>query len=170
MREAEQQQGGLRQVSATERELRRAANIANHALASRERTEHEIRALLERRGCEPAAVARVLDDLAAVGLIDDARYAARFAEDKRELAGWGSDRIARDLQRRGVEQLHVDAALAGVGRDDELAYAVDLLCTRYREPLVDDRARNRAWQMLVRRGYEPELAYAAVRAHGHDLG
>ena len=29
----------------------------------------------------------------------------------------------------------------------------------------DDRARDRAWRMLVRKGYAPELAYDAVRAH-----
>ncbi len=30
-------------------------------------------------------------------------------------------------------------------------------------PATDDRGRDKAWRMLVRKGYEPELAYDAVR-------
>ena len=40
-----------------------------------------------------------------------------------------------------------------------------LLADGCREPPADDRDRDRAWRMLVRKGYEPELAYDAVRAH-----
>ena len=34
-------------------------------------------------------------------------------------------------------------------------------------PPRDDRERDRAWRLLVRRGYESELAYEAVRRHEH---
>jgi SOS response regulatory protein OraA/RecX len=33
----------------------------------------------------------------------------------------------------------------------------------------DDRARDKAWRLLVRRGYEAELAYEAVRLHERRL-
>ena len=37
-------------------------------------------------------------------------------------------------------------------------------------PPCDDRERDRAWRMLVRKGYEPELAYEAVRQHARSAG
>ena len=102
------------------------------------------------------------------GLIDDAGYARRFVEDRRLLDQWGNERIARDLVRRGIERELIDQALAGHDRSDELAVAIDLLDRRFPLPFDGDRERDKAWRMLVRRGYEPEIAYDAVR--GHEQG
>ena len=107
-------------------------------------------------------------ELCAAGYLDDARYAIRFAEDKRALERWGGERIARELRRRGVGRELVDAALARQDRDGELRAAVELLAARLPQPPDDDRERDRAWRLLVRRGYEPELAYEAVRAHARE--
>ncbi|MGI8660326.1 MAG: regulatory protein RecX [Thermoleophilaceae bacterium] len=96
--------------------------------------------------------------------MDDERYARRFAEDKRELERWGVDRIERELARRGIEPELIAATLSAYDRDDELAAAVALLAERH-PPGEGDRERDRAWRMLVRKGYEPEVAYDAVRAH-----
>ena len=74
--------------------------------------------------------------------------------------------IDRELGRRGVDPEYIAAALAGYGREEELEAAVELLGTRFPSPPSGDRERDRAWRLLVRRGYEPELAYEAVRAHG----
>ena len=146
-------------------ERERALRIAHAALGRKERTVAELRALLERRRVEPATLEAAVAELEAAGLLDDARYARRFAEDRRTLERWGSGRIARDLQRRGVSAELVEAALAGQEREDELATALALLSERFPRALGDDRGRDRAWRLLVRRGYEPELAYDAVRAH-----
>lgn len=124
----------------------------------------ELRAYLEGKRAEPEAIDAVIADLCDSGVLDDARYAERFAEDRRELSGWGPERIEQDLSRRGIPADLIEAALAARTRDDELAAARGLLSQRFGE-LADDRARNRAWQLLVRRGYDAELAYDAVRAH-----
>jgi regulatory protein len=147
----------------------RALEAALRALAARERTEHELRAFLERRKAEPHVVDDVIAAVRAEGLVDDAGYARRFAEDRRLLDRWGSERIARDLERRGVERELVEQALAGQDRQEELALAVELLGRRFPLPFDGDRERDKAWRMLVRRGYEPELAYAAVRLHEQGL-
>ena len=113
--------------------------------------------------------ADVVEALRDEGLLDDAGYARRFAEDRRLIDRWGNERIARDLERRGVARDLVDAALAGHGQDEELAVAVSLLDRRFPLPFDGDRERDKAWRMLVRRGYEPELAYSAVRRHEQGL-
>jgi regulatory protein len=60
----------------------------------------------------------------------------------------------------------VEAATRAREREQELSAAVELLAERVPQPLASDRERDRAWRLLVRKGYEPELAYEAVRAHG----
>jgi regulatory protein len=132
-------------------------------VARRERTVAELRTALERRRVEPDAIESAVEELSAAGFLDDARYAARFAEDKRELAGWGSERIARELGRRGVAAELIDAALCDRTEQAELGSALTLLEQRFPAPPADDRERDRAWRLLVRRGYAPDVAYEAVR-------
>jgi regulatory protein len=101
--------------------------------------------------------------LAEAGAIDDASFARRYAEDKRLLAGWGPERIARSLERRGVPREHVEAALAAEDEAGQLERAVALLGARGIR-CDSERERERALGLLVRRGYALELAYEAVRA------
>ena len=147
-------------------EERRALELAWHAVSKRERTVVELRALLERKRVEPAAIEEAVAELRAAGALDDASFASRFAEDRQSLERWGSERIARDLRRRGVDPALIDQTLAARRREDELSAALALLAEKVPVPPADDRERDRAWRMLVRKGYEPELAYEAVRAHG----
>src|SRR3954447_16480968 len=139
------------------------------SIGVRERTEAEVQAFLARRGFEDDVIADVIRSLREEGLVDDAGYARRFAEDRRLLDRWGNERIARDLERRGIGRELVDQALAGHGRDEGLVVAVELLDRRVPQPFESDRERDKAWRMLVRRGYEPELAYSAVRAHEQGM-
>ena len=104
-------------------------------------------------------------ELERTHVLDDIRYAERFTDDRRTLLGWGPDRIEQDLIRRGIPPELIEQALSRRTREDELDAARGLLAERFAAPLDDDRARNRAWQLLVRRGYDAELAYDAVRAH-----
>jgi regulatory protein len=147
-----------------ERERERAIQLGYRAVGSRERTVAELRTYLERKRVEPEAIDDAVAELREAGLLDDARYAQRFAEDKRELEGWGSERIARELHRRGIRPDLIEAAIADRGREAELQTALMVLAQRVAPPR-NDRDRDRAWRLLIRRGYEPELAYEAVRRH-----
>ncbi len=48
---------------------------------------------------------------------------------------------------------------------DELRDALEVLQRRVPQPPQDDRGRERALGLLVRRGYDLDTAYAAVRAY-----
>jgi regulatory protein len=144
----------------------RAIQLAWKAIGRREHTVEQLRTYLEGKRAEPEAIEAAIAELVEAGVLDDGAYARRFADDKRALESWGAERIERELVRRGVAAEHVEAALASQDRDAELEAALELLGARFPVPPDDDRARDRAWRLLVRRGYEPELAYEAVRAHG----
>ncbi len=147
----------------------RALDLAYKALNRRDRTVIELRGYLEGKLVEPAAIESAIAELEQGGFLDDARFAQRLTEDKRTLERWGSERIERELVRRGVPPDLIEAALAQQDREGELDSALALLAEKVREPPADDRARDRAWRMLVRKGYAPELAYDAVRAHGGGI-
>ncbi len=143
----------------------RAIELAWKAIGRREHTVVQLKTYLEGKRAGPEAIEAAVAELTEAGVLDDAGYARRFAEDKRALDRWGAERIERELQRRGVCPELVEAALAAQDRDGELEAAVELLATRFPVAPEDDRERDRAWRLLVRRGYEPELAYEAVRTH-----
>ena len=148
----------------------RALALAWRALANRERTVAELRAVLDRRGVEPETAEVVVRELEGAGHLDDASFAHRFVEDRRFVAGWGRERIARALERRGVGPDLVAAALAPVGEADELEAALLLLARRFPDAAFSDRDRARAWRLLVGRGYGSDLAYEAVRRHVRSRG
>jgi regulatory protein len=88
----------------------------------------------------------------------------RYAEDRRSLDGWGPERIRGRLEQAGIDAELIERALGVRDAAGELEAAVAVLEKRMTAAgPVDDRARKRAVGLLLRRGYESELAYAAVR-------
>ncbi len=146
-------------------ESERAVQLAYRALSTRDRTVAEMRTWLERKRVAPEAIEHAIREVSAAGFLDDRRFAERYAEDKRGLEQWGGERIQRDLLRRGVAAEIVERVLSERDREQELQAAVELLGARLQPP-ADDRERDKAWRLLIRKGYEPDLAYDAVRAHG----
>jgi regulatory protein len=148
-----------------ERELRRAQafDVAWRRLAHRDRTEAEIVDAFLKARVEPELAEEVLGELREGGYVDDAQFARRFVEDRRRLDAWGSDRIERRLGELGVARELVRAALGGDGAHDELEAAVALLARRFPAPPSTPRERDRLLGVLVRKGYDLELAYDALR-------
>ena len=135
---------------------------ALEALSRKERTEAELVAWLSERGFDAEEVEAAIGRLIEVGELDDARFARRYAEDKRELRGWGPQRIRAALEARGIGVAEVDGALAVDDHSRQVERAVALL--RRRSGSLDHEAgRARALAYLTRRGYDYELAYDAVR-------
>jgi regulatory protein len=145
-----------------------AYELALRALNYKERTESELRAWLAEREVGEAEIEEVIALLADAGAIDDASFALRYAADKRELAGWGPERIARALESRGVPPEFIESALGGEDEARQLERATALLSLRG-AGLRSDRERERALALLVRRGYSLELAYEAVRSSERAL-
>jgi regulatory protein len=145
--------------------LERARALAWRSLNRRDRTVDEIGGLLLGKRVEPAVADQVVTELIELGYLDDAAYAERFAEDRRRLDGWGSERIARRLRELGVDREHIEAALAGHDPEAEMEAALELLRRRCPAPPATRAERDRALGILIRRGYAPDLALDALRRH-----
>jgi regulatory protein len=160
--------GLVDRASDPQAQLQDALDLSFAYLGHRDRTVAEVRRYLERKRVEPAGIDGAVAELERLGYLDDARYARRFAEDRRRLDAWGGERIERRLVALGVAPALASAAVADRDGHDELGAAVELLRRRLRTAPRTDRERERALGLLVRRGYELELAYDAVRALERD--
>jgi regulatory protein len=147
-----------------ERRLEHALGLAYRHLGKRDRTAAQVRWHLAGRDVQEPVIDEVIATLARLGYLDDARFARVFAEDRRTLDGWGPERIERALLAAGVDGELVAAAIGARDVADELEAALELLRRRCREVPAGERERERALGILVRKGYDLELAYDAVRA------
>ena len=130
----------------------------------------EIRSHLERKGISPELTEAAIQTLSEQALLDDARFAHLFVSDKRELEQWGNERIMRGLLARGIDRDLAATALGDEAGDEneeggELQRALALLQRRFPQSPQDRRERERALGMLLRKGYESELALDALAAH-----
>jgi regulatory protein len=148
-----------------EARLEHALALAWRLLNRRDRTVLEVRRHLEGKGVERPTADAAVAELERQGYLDDARYAARFVEDKRRLDHWGRDRISQRLAARGVPPALIEAALDGDEGRSELEGALAVLRRRFPDPPVDARAWRSAFGVLVRKGYDPDLAQDAIRRH-----
>jgi regulatory protein len=151
--------------------LEHALRAAYSYLNKRERTAAEVDRRLRREGFSPATTAQTVALLHQEGTLDDRRFARLFTEDKRTLERWGSERIRRALIQRGIDSDTVAAVLDASdseeesSSDSERERALAVLQSRFPERPHTRRDRDRALGVLLRKGYEPELAVEALSAY-----
>lgn len=157
--------------------LQRARELAHAYIDPRDRTESEVRARLQCKGIPEPVADRAIASLTEQRLIDDHRFAGLFVADKRALEQWGSERIRRGLLARGIDRELADIALQQAGEppggeppdgavvESELDRALALLRHRFPQPPQERRGRERALAVLLRKGYESELALDALAAY-----
>ncbi len=150
--------------------LERTLGHAYSYLNRRERTVSEMRRHLSGHGNDAGVVESAIEILCADGYLDDARYARLFAQDKRELEQWGPDRISRSLHERGIDRDLVAEVVGERESSTELDRALSLLARRFPQPPQERRDRDRALGMLLRKGYDSDLALDALAAYARNAG
>jgi regulatory protein len=151
---------------------RKALDAAVAKLSRKDYTRAELSAKLSKAGFAPAAVAATLDRLEGLGYVNDGRYAEAFVKFKAGARGHGEYRIRRELERRGVDEASVDAAVQTWTSENApesgsawLEVASRLLERKFgRHEQLEPKERNRRLQFLLRRGYTYEQAAAALAA------
>jgi regulatory protein len=150
-----------------EARVQHALDLAYRFLGFRDRTVAEVLGHLAAKDVDLRTARAAVAVLREQDYLDDVRFAQRFTEDRRNLDDWGAERIERKLDELGIERDVIAEALERPA-EDELEAAVALLRRRLTGPPADERAREKALGLLVRRGYGLELAYDAVRAVERD--
>ena len=134
-------------------------------LARREYSRAELRErLLAGAGrADPGAVDvdALLDELAALSYLSDARFAKSVARQK--TGGYSKRAIGATLKARGVGGDAAAAALAGVEIDDQDAL-VALWRRRFGKPPADDREKARQLRFLQSRGFSLSAILKLLRS------
>jgi regulatory protein len=148
--------------------------ICLRQLTAAPRTRAQLAAILRRRGVPDGAAEAVLSRFAEVGLIDDAMFASAWVESRHYGRGLGRRALAAELNQRGVDRDDIQAAVAKLSPETELATARALVERRLPATAAQPgpvRLR-RLVGMLARKGYPASLAYRVVREvleeAGHD--
>lgn len=128
------------------------------------RTAFEINQKLIREGIREDVRRDVLAWLEKRGLVDDARYAARYAQEKARTKSWSKRKIFAMLRQKGVSPDFIKPALDGLDNDLERENIERLLDRKYRQrDLSDQKDFNRTYQALVRRGFPSSLVLEAMK-------
>lgn len=134
-------------------------------LESRLHSRAELQQKLMRRDYGPRIIEGVLDDLARLGYLDDARFARTTALSAAERKHHGRRRAFVELMKKGVDRVTADRALEDVYEvHDSLATARQLAekkapALRKLDPVT---ARRRLAGMLLRRGFDYETVRPVI--------
>jgi regulatory protein len=127
----------------------RAKQQAYRLLSYRGRTAGELRDRLRQKGFEPELVEAVLRQLEAEGYLNDRRFAGDWARYRLQAKPMGRQRLAVELQRRGLERTLIDEVLRAVYAEfDEANLAEQAAKKRLRR--LSNPPSPREYQRLVR--------------------
>lgn len=176
----EQLSPGLELSEADLERLRAAAkeqdllSAALRFLAPRPRSRAEVRRRLlrprpHRETPDPAAVDRVLERLAELGVLDDRDFAEFWVENRERFSPRSARAMGAELRQRGVDRQTVEAA-ADPERDEERALAAARQKQRAFTGLDYRTFREKVGAFLVRRGFSYEVARTTVRVLWEEIG
>lgn len=139
---------------------RAAAAAALRYLQGRTRTAREVQRHLAGKEHSEPAVAAVLEDLKASGVVDDERYASWYVEARLGHRPTGKVRLVREMVERGVPRSMADAAVDQV-LDPQQELVLARRATEKRLPslrgLEPNKARRRLGSFLAGRGFPGEV-------------
>lgn len=141
-----------------------AKNLCLRLLTVQARSRAELATKLDQRGIPADVAERVLDRLAAVGLVDDAAFAESFVTSRQRDRGLGRSALRAELRRKGIDRTLADRAVAGIDDESERLRAAALVAKKLDSAMFagPQAARRRLIGMLARRGYSSGIAAHVV--------
>jgi regulatory protein len=148
-------------------------NYAARSLSARAQSSSELRVRLKLRAAHAADVDQVLSRLKDAGILNDQRFAASFADWRKENQGFGKTRVLRDLMSRRVApalaRKAVDTAYVNA---DETAMIEDFLKRKYRGKdlkalLAEEKHLASAFRKLRAAGFSPGASIRTLKRYAN---
>jgi regulatory protein len=141
-----------------------AKDRALRLLAVRDRSRRELERRLRQAGFEAEDVEQALEALAGAGLIDDERFASAVVEQAERGRPAGRRAVMGSLLSKGVARSVAEEAAERLASTEEArAEALagrQIMRLRNLDPSV---AFRRLSSLLIRRGFDPGLAFGVAR-------
>jgi len=148
-------------------------------LARRDHFRRELENKLRGKKYPAEEIEGAISRCEAAGLVDDLRVGERFVEIRAEGRGWGPRRLSAELKKRGVSSSEAERLAKLAPNLAESAMHTALRKLELRAPAEwwrDSQRRARMVSSLIARGFETEVAVAAVNVlvasrenHNHAL-
>ncbi len=130
------------------------------------KTEREVRAFLKRKGYLDEVCDFVVESMKRYGYLDDAAYAAAYAESAAKRKG--SRLIASELRKKGISDEAIAAATQPLADETEGARRVLEKYLRGKDP-ADPKTLRKAYAHLLSKGYDYETAGRAIASLSEDV-
>jgi regulatory protein len=137
-----------------------AKHKALQLLNYRMRSEHELRAKLFEKEFPPEIIDRTIEDLRALGYLDDDKFARALIHDAQLKQPTGKNRLQQKLRSKGIPSAIINHVLAETfSEDDETAAALTAAKKRLRhysqsrKPVDSQELPRRIARYLAQRGF-----------------
>jgi regulatory protein len=148
-----------------------AFEIAGRFLGTRPRSRWEVEERLRRADADEVVVRATLERLERIGFVDDLAFARWWVEQRDRHAPRGRVALETELRAKRVPAVIIAAVRddegppGGLVSDDERADAALERHLKGRPLPEEPKALQRLGMYLVRRGFSPDTARAALRRH-----
>ena len=150
---------------------------AVRALASKMRTERELRRLMKGRAAEGAdgerAIEAVVARLKELGYLSDERFAADYTRLRKENEKFGRRRVQQDLAAKGVGSELAGAALSEAYEGvDEVALAREYVARKRMKQPAGEKAKQetaRVMGRLLRAGFSAGTVFKVLKDWGVEV-
>lgn len=139
---------------------------ALRALAARDHSRVELERKLASSEEVPGELAKVLDDLAAKGFLDDQRAADSLAHRRGQKLG--TARVVQEMRSRGIELQAIESAAEQL-KATELERAREVWRKKFGEPALDAVARGKQMRFLISRGFSSEIIRRVIAGADDDF-
>jgi len=137
---------GFKQLSADDKVY----NQALRYVAMRPRSCWEVQFYLERKHASPPLIELILNKLSVIGLLDDAKYAQAFVNDRRLLRPTSRRKITAELKKKRIASEVIEKVLGSGSADDQTALHSVIKSKRRQAKYQDDL---KLMQYLARQGF-----------------
>lgn len=148
--------------------FRCAKAVAVRYLSVKLRTDKEIRQKLHQEGFDSETIGKVVEELQAIGYINNKLYAQKFVFDRSKLKPKSKKLLKLELQSRGISQEIADEVLED-WKADEAVVAEELVRRRFgKYDLKDEAILKKVYMFLNHRGYNRGLIEEVVNKLNED--
>lgn len=133
--------------------------------AYQERSQLEVRFKLVQLGQRGNDLENILVKLIEENFLNEERFALAYARGKFRMKGWGRNKINQELKQKGVSDYCINKAMKEIEAGDYQKRFLQEL--KKKAALIKGGTAYARQQKLsahlIRRGYEPEMVWEAVK-------